>query len=63
MFAELNDPNSEIVGLVHGTVTWDSYLLGLLPDGVSGVYCVLQDTCGGSYTYELNGAKVSYIAV
>lgn len=37
-----NDRTSKIVGYIIGLVPWDRYLIDLLPDGVSGITCVLK---------------------
>jgi hypothetical protein len=52
-----NDP-ATLVGLVSGIVAWDFYVAGLLPEDTSGIYVVLKNSCGQSYTYLLNGPKV-----
>jgi len=61
IFERLNDPDSRLVGLMHGRVSWDKYLIGLLPEGVSGMYCVLKNSCGGAYTYKLDGRKAIFL--
>lgn len=63
VFAELNNPESELVGLAHAPIQWDAYLLGLLPQGVNGVYCVLRNSCGESFTYKLKGLDATFIGV
>jgi hypothetical protein len=59
IFAELYDETSEVVGTIMGVVPWDRYLTNLLPEGVRGVTCVLKNTCGQEFTYELDGNRVS----
>ena len=59
VFESLNDRTSPIVGMIFGVVPWDRYLTNLLPEGISGVHCVLKNTCGQAYTYNLIGKKVS----
>jgi len=49
----------DVIGLLFGALPWDFYLVDLLPEGVNGVICVLRNSCGQSYTYELNGGMVS----
>jgi hypothetical protein len=60
IFRELGDVNdsSEVVGLLQAVVPWDRYLTNLLPEGVDGITCVLKNTCGQAFTYELNGNRV-----
>jgi len=50
VFRVLNDPLSDIVGYLSGLVAWDRYLINLLPEGVSGITCVLKASyqCTGS---------------
>jgi len=56
----LNDPKSDMVGLLQSIVPWDAYLRDLLPAGVTGIYVVLKNTCGQEYTYALDGSKVCF---
>lgn len=59
VFDKLNDNESPIVGLLFGVLPWDMYLTNLLPHDVSGIHCVLRNTCGQTHTYRLAGSKVS----
>ena len=52
-------PDAKFVGMLQGLLPWDHYLTDLLPNGVSGIVAVLGNTCGQSFTYKLNGTKVS----
>lgn len=61
VYQRLNDPTSDLVGFVHGTLPWDRYFLGLLPEGVRGVYCVLKNSCGEAFTYDLEGPRATYL--
>eukprot|EP00977_Amphora_coffeiformis_P016581 scaffold5169_cov172-Amphora_coffeaeformis.AAC.12 len=61
VFEKLNDRTSPIVGMVYGVVPWDRYLTNLLPEGTSGVFGVLKNTCGQSHTYTLTGRKAIYL--
>jgi len=58
VFEKLNDPKSDMVGMLHGIVPWDRYLQNLLPNGVKGITTVLKNTCGQAYTYVLDGSEV-----
>jgi hypothetical protein len=49
---------SRLVAMLGSTMSWDFYMKDLLPAGVDGITCVLRDTCGGVFTYELNGTRV-----
>lgn len=54
VFEVLNDGASTIVGFLSGLVAWDRYLVKLLPDGVSGITCVLKASfqCSGCDSSE-----------
>jgi hypothetical protein len=60
VFDDVHDETSDMVGLLNSVVSWDTFLSNLLPDDVRGITAVLTSTCGQSYTYELNGRKVSF---
>lgn len=58
VYAQTNNPTSEFVGMVLATVPWDRYLANLLPKGVNGIIAVLENNCGQSYTYVIQGNEV-----
>lgn len=47
------------VGDIIGIFTPESFLMNLLPEGVPGVFVVVENTCDQQLTYELNGNLVS----
>jgi hypothetical protein len=59
IFRELYNKTSEVVGYVNALVPWDRYFANLLPEGVKGITCVASNTCGQSFTYYLDGNRVS----
>ena len=54
-----DEASAMVVGYVEGIVQWDKYLTHLVPVEVGGIVAVLANTCGQSYTFELNGTDVS----
>jgi hypothetical protein len=58
VFARVGDPSALVVGYVQGLVPFDRLLQNVLPEGVRGVYVVLNNNCAEVYTYILNGNKV-----
>ena len=56
-----NDISSPIVAMVINVLPWDNYLKRLLPEGVNGIYCILQNSAGQSFTYELRGSDALYL--
>jgi hypothetical protein len=60
VFREPYNDASEIVGTINAMLPWDRYFANLLPKGVKGITIVLKNTCGQSFTYYLDGNKVSW---
>jgi signal transduction histidine kinase/CheY-like chemotaxis protein len=52
--------NRTVVGLFNVVFYWRELLRGILPKGVSGIFCVIE-SCDQQFTYELNGQEVKYI--
>jgi hypothetical protein len=63
IFEELYNASSKIVGFVMGVVPWDMYMTNLLPSGIAGITCVLENSCGQAFTYQLNGNRVRTLCV
>jgi class 3 adenylate cyclase len=61
IFEQIHNDSSAIVGFLIGILPWDRYLVNLLPEGVRGITCILRNTCGQAYTYELDGNSAYYI--
>jgi hypothetical protein len=55
------DMDAEIIGIVAAVVPWDLYLSRLLPQGIDGMYVVVENTCGQVLTYEINGPVSVYL--
>lgn len=51
----------KMVGMLVNIIPWDMYLQHLLPDGVQGITCVLRNTAGQAFTYQLNGPEATYV--
>ncbi|CAB9499174.1 Receptor-type guanylate cyclase gcy [Seminavis robusta] len=60
VFEQLNNPSSRIVGTAVIIFPWDRYLINLLPEGVTGLTCVLRNSCGKAWTYDLVGNSALY---
>lgn len=58
VFEKLHDDSSAIVGHIFAFMTWDRYLVRLLPDGVAGITAVVRNSCGQNFTYDLDGSSV-----
>ncbi|CAB9511155.1 Receptor-type guanylate cyclase gcy [Seminavis robusta] len=60
VFERLHDTESRIVGTFAVVIPWDRYLVNLLPEGVDGITCVLRNSCGKAWTYDLHGNSAYY---
>lgn len=54
------DYESEIVGYLSSGQAMDAALLGLLPNNVRGLHCVLSNNMNQSHTYEIVGQDAIY---
>jgi len=65
VFETSRQTNRVVTGVLWGAIAWDAYLADLLPQGVEGIYVVLNCSCGAEqssfYTYELNGIEPTYL--
>jgi hypothetical protein len=50
-----------VVGIVTATIVWDKFLENILPVTATGVIAVVENTCDGSFTYEINGRTANPI--
>ena len=62
VYSDVTNPQSIIVGLVHGLFGWSSFLQNILPSDAQGVYVVLKNSCDQEATYKINGDEVSLLA-
>lgn len=53
--------DSDIVAMVVGGMAWDAALLGLLPKNANGIFVVIKNTCGQSYTFLINGPDATFM--
>ena len=62
VFSDVGNPSALVVGYMQGLVPFDRLLQNVLPEGVRGVYVVLENNCAEQFTYVLNGNEVSFVA-
>ena len=61
VYSDVTNPQSIIVGLVHGLFAWSTFLENILPSDAQGVYVVLKNTCDQEATYKIAGGEATYI--
>lgn len=55
----MNSSDSSVVGHVYAAIFWDEIFRGLLPEIAPSVFLILNNTCGGQFTFEVRGSEVS----
>ena len=61
VFDSFADPNRTIVGSVISTIPWDIYLSNLVQDSDEDIVCVMRNTCGDTYTYQITGPTTTFL--
>lgn len=51
----------KVVAVLTAWIHWSCYFGRNLPQSMRGIILVLKDSCGGDYTFEVNGAQVTNI--
>lgn len=59
IFDSFDKATRKHVGDLLGIFAMESFLINLLPEGVRGVYVVVENTCGKIFTFRLDGNRVS----
>ena len=54
-------PDRKLGQVMAAYIYWQSYFTNVLAQGQNGIVCVLENTCGQSFTYELHGPRAHYI--
>jgi hypothetical protein len=52
------DEGRSSVAIMVAWINWMSYFKNLLPKNMRGIVLVLRDSCGGEYTFVINGEEV-----
>jgi hypothetical protein len=50
--------NEEMAGVLFAVMSWDAYVVNLLPQAITNIQLVVRNTCGGSVSYMLHGSNV-----
>eukprot|EP00934_Nitzschia_sp_Nitz4_P001797 Nitzschia sp. Nitz4//scaffold14_size191712//189680//191729//NITZ4_001758-RA/size191712-augustus-gene-0.235-mRNA-1//1//CDS//3329537032//1797//frame0 len=58
---DVHDENATLVALLSSTIYWQVYFEELLSDNDRGIIVILENTCGQSYTFRVDGGQASYI--
>lgn len=55
------EANTPVVGFLIVVIPWSIYFNDVLPKGADPVVCVLRNSCGESFTYEVEGVKATFL--
>ena len=53
------DVNRTSVAVLMATVNWAGFFRGILPPNIRGVTVIIENSCQGAYTYEIEGEVVT----
>jgi Adenylate and Guanylate cyclase catalytic domain len=49
------------VAFLWAVLPWDRYFQQVLPEGIDGIICVLENTCGQIYSFQINGPDTIFL--
>ena len=61
ILSSFDDRTSKLVGIFTTVIPWDIYFQNIIHKGADGIICVVQDSCGDSFTYRINGPEAHHV--
>ena len=61
IFDKFSNATKKVVGMLYTVLPWDWQLADLLPEGTEKVHVVLDNSCGTTFTYEVQGPRAIYL--
>ncbi|CAB9501130.1 Receptor-type guanylate cyclase gcy [Seminavis robusta] len=61
VYDSFNTSNQSLAGVIHGILPWDKYLTELLPPGERGIHCILKNSCGQAFSFQINGPQANFL--
>jgi hypothetical protein len=55
--------NSSTVAILTATLYWRHYFQNVLPEGVEGVICVVKNSVGQAFTYQMDGPEATLLGL
>ena len=52
-----------VVATIWTQIFWQTFFLGLLPEGANGIICVVENACGDVFTYQVDGTSTTFLGV
>ena len=59
VYGSLGDTNEEPVGYLFSIISWEPYLMRIIPDSIEGIVVALKNSCSDTATYRFDNKKVS----
>jgi Adenylate and Guanylate cyclase catalytic domain len=61
IYGSFDRNDTKPVAMISAMVHWGSYLKGVLPNQAKGIIAIIENPCGGAYTFYINGGNVSLL--
>jgi hypothetical protein len=61
VFIPLFDSNQKPAGVMVAWIQWIAYFRNVLPPDINGVVVTLNDSCGGNFTFVIDGEEVLFL--
>jgi hypothetical protein len=55
--------NSSTVAILTATLYWKHYFQNVLPEGIEGVICVVKNSVGQAFTYQMDGPEATLLGL
>ena len=52
-----------VVATFFTQIFWQTFFLGLLPEGADGIICVVENACGDVFTYQVDGTSNTFLGL
>ncbi|CAB9501058.1 Receptor-type guanylate cyclase gcy [Seminavis robusta] len=61
VYERIADPTAPLVAVMQCLIFWETFFDNLLPEGVKGIMATLENDCGQTYSYRIDGKKAEYL--
>ena len=58
-----HEGDKQTVAVLSATVYWQTYFEDLLPENMNGIFAVVENSHGQTFTYQINGKKAVYLGL
>lgn len=61
IFDDFDQEKSSVVGFFVAELKWEAFLVDLLPENADGILLVVEGSCGGNFSYHVNGFEELFL--